>query len=142
MRHEIYRVLDVDACHNAETGEAIPYLTREGEVYGEAKLLSAGGADATLEELVGLCDQDAESCNAHDFCGAHRLLGAVLFRQYGRDSATATMLHVALLGGLHGMNGVCAEGDAYAELGVGESGYDWDGNYDDIGPWDAQYKEA
>jgi hypothetical protein len=129
MKHQIYRVLDVNECHDIKTGEAIPYLTYDGKVYGDAKVVSRGGKDATLEELVHLCDQDAESRNAHEFCSAHRLLGAVLFRRYGRESATATMLEIALLGGLQGMTGVCSKGDAFRELKVGKAGYDWNGTY-------------
>jgi hypothetical protein len=128
MKHEIYRLLDADNFCDAKTGEAIPYLSYDGKVYGDAKVLSRGGLDATLEELVQLCDHDAEDRNAHDFCGAHRLLGALLFRRYGRESAT--MREIAMFGGLQGMGGVCTEGDAYKELGVGRAGHDWNGKYD------------
>jgi hypothetical protein len=129
MKHQIYRVLDVNEVQDIKTGEAAPYLTYNGKVYGDAKVVSTGGSDATLEELVQLCDQDAEDRNAHDFCSAHRLLGAVLFRCYGRESATATMLEIALLGGLQGMTGVCSKGDAFHELKVGKAGNDWNGTY-------------
>jgi hypothetical protein len=132
MRHEIFRMLDKDAFYDIKTGEAVPYLTYDGSVYGDAKVLSAGAEDATLEELVGLCDQNAESCNAHAFCGAHRLIGAVLYRRFGRKSATEAMRDVALLGGLQGMAGVCVDGDAYEELGVGEEGHDWNGTYGEV----------
>jgi hypothetical protein len=130
MKHEIYRVLDAAVFSDVATGEAVPHLTYSGRVLGKGRILSTGAADATLEELVGLCDQDAESRNAHDFCGTHRLLGAVLFRQYGRESATKTMREIALLGGLQGMSGVCCDGDAFEELRVGEAGCDWDGTYE------------
>jgi hypothetical protein len=129
MKHQIYRILDVNECFDIATGEAILYLTYDGNVYGDAKVVSTGGSDATLEELVRLCDQDAEDRNAHDFCSVHRLLGAVLFRRYGRESSTATMLEIALLGGLQGMTGVCSKGDAFCELKVGKAGHDWDGTY-------------
>jgi hypothetical protein len=129
MRHEIYRILDVTSCYNEATGEAVPYLSYDGTVYGKAKIVSKGGRDATLEELVQLCDHDAEDRNAHEFCGAHRLLAAVLYSRYRRESATATMLEIALLGGLQGMTGICSKGDAYEELGVGEFGHDWSGTY-------------
>jgi hypothetical protein len=129
MKHKIYRLEDADECHNVKTGEAIPYLTylKPG---ARAKLISTGGRDATLEELVELCDHNAEAVNAHDYCGTHRLLGAVLYRSLGRVEATVIMLKIATFGGLHGMNGVCTSGDAYKELGVGESGCDWDGKYE------------
>lgn len=128
MKREIFRIIDPNECYEVATGKPIPYLTYDGKVYGKAKIVSTGGEDATLEELVRLCDQDAEDRNAHDFCGIHRLLGAVLYRRYGRDSATETMLDIAQFGGIHGMGGFF-DGDAYAELGVGQAGHDWDGAY-------------
>lgn len=93
------------------------------------EIVNRDESQATLEDLVRLCDRKAEAVNAHDFCGAHRLLGAVLYQQYGRESATKTMLAIAKMGGLHGMNGVCCDADAYNLLGVGKSGHDWFGNY-------------
>lgn len=126
MRREIYRVLDATEFCDVKTGEAVPYLSYDGT---DAKIVSKGGKDATLEELVGLCDQDAESCNAHDFCGSHRLLGALLHRHIGRVKATEIMLDVARYGGQHGMGGICREGDAYADLKVGKNGFYWDGEF-------------
>jgi hypothetical protein len=121
MKHEIYRLLDAGNFCDVKTGKAIPYLSYDGKVYGDAKVLSRGGADATLEELVQLCDQDAEGHNAHFFCGAHRLLGGLLIQRYGRESATATMREIALCG---------IKGDAYKELKVGRAGHDWNGRYE------------
>ncbi len=127
MRREIYRVENANN-FLSKYGEAIPYLTYE-EPGSDDKLIGRGGADATLEELVGLCDHDAENCNAHDFCGSHRLLGAILYRHLGRSQATNIMLDIARHGGQHGMGGICSKGSAYIELGVGKNGFDWDGNY-------------
>ena len=93
------------------------------------EIVSRDESRATLEDLVWLCDRKAEAVNAHDFCGIHRLLGAVLYQQQGREAATKTMLRITKLGGLHGMGGVCSDGDAYTILGVGEPGKDWDGSY-------------
>jgi hypothetical protein len=129
MEHQIYRKVSSDERVDTKTGEPVPYLSYDRDVYGDGKVLSKGGKDATLEELVSLCDQDAENCNAHDFCGIHRLLGAVFYRRFGRESSTSTMLDIALLGGLQGMGGICSKEDAYKELRVGEAGYDWDGVY-------------
>ncbi len=129
MKHQIYRILDPEGCVEVATGKPVPYLTYDGTVYGDAKVISRGGEDATLEELVELCDRDAEDVNAHDFCSIHRLLGAVLFRRYGRESATASMRDIALMRGLHGMGGICCEGDAFKELNVGKAGHDWNGTY-------------
>lgn len=86
-------------------------------------------APPTLEEIVRVCDQDAENCNAHDFVGAHRLLVAVLFRSVGRAKATEIFLEIAGMGGLHSMNGLCGRKDAFLALKVGVSGHDWDGVY-------------
>lgn len=93
------------------------------------QIVNRDESQATLEDLAWLCDRKAEAVNAHNFCGVHRLLGAVLYQQYGREEATKTMLRIAKLGGLHGMNGVCCDTDAYALLGVGENGRDWNGSY-------------
>jgi hypothetical protein len=136
MRHQIYRVLGPDFIRgdkpgSENLGEHVSYLTYDGATVGlDEKIVGVGGVDATLEELVDLCDHDAENKNAHDFCGSHRLLGAILFRRYGRESATDTMREIALFGGLQGMSGVCSDGDAYEELGVGENGRDWGGKYE------------
>jgi hypothetical protein len=128
MMKQIYRLKNADECYNAATGEAVPYLTYY-EPMGDDELIGTGATDATLEELVGLCDQDAESVNAHDFCGAHRVLGGLLYRETGREAATKLMREIALRGGLHGMNGACTDDDAYDEFGVGDNGRDWNGTY-------------
>jgi hypothetical protein len=126
MRREIWRV-KTDDWTNAN-GDQIPYLTYNKPLL-EEELVSSGADNATLEELVALCDQDAENCNAHEFCGSHRLLGALLHRHVGRTTATKIMLDIAMYGGQHGMGGVCRSGDAYADLNVGRAGHDWDGRY-------------
>lgn len=123
MRVEIYRALNEAF---TKDGKAVPYITYENPGPGETL---GKGDDATLEELVELCDGDAESCNAHEFCGSHRLLGAILYRHLGRAKATEIMLDIARYGGQHGMGGVCRDGDAYADLQVGENGFDWSGEY-------------
>lgn len=125
MRREIYRALNTD--YIDKTGDPVPHLTYQKPPRKE--LVSKGGADAKLEELVELCDQDAESCNAHDFCGSHRLLASLLHRHLGRLSATNIMLDVARYGGQHGMGGIARSGDAYADLNVGKCGYDWLGEF-------------
>jgi len=131
-RRKIYCIENLENNCNQD-GTAIPYLTYEkpNKKAGDI-ILSRGGTDATLEELVALCDHDAENQNAHDFCGSHRLLGAVLYRLVGRQLATAVMLDIAQRGGQHGMGGVGngpIHGHSYKDLGVGKSGYDWDGSY-------------
>lgn len=124
MRHKIYRVLNEE--YTDMEGNSIPHITYYKPEPGEP--VNDGG-DATLEELVELCDQDAESRNAHDFCGSHRLLGGLLHRHLGRAKATEVMLDIARYGGQHGMGGVCSKGNAYADLKVGKAGTDWSGTY-------------
>jgi hypothetical protein len=128
---KIVRLLDADYACDA-SGEAVPHLTYDSDFVDSKNVLTRGGADATLEELVGLCDHHAENVNAHDFYGAHRLLGAVLFRHLGRELATKIMLDIAMRGGLSGMSGVCEDGDSFEDLGVGKAGHDWDGTYGDV----------
>lgn len=127
MIFKIYRVQNSD-CFDESTGECIPVLTYE-KPFKKADVVSTGGDDGTLEELVQLCDQHAESLNAHEFCGTHRLLGAVLFNQVGRKKATKILLDIARRGGLHRMSGVCCSTDSFRELKVGEYGRDWNGQY-------------
>jgi hypothetical protein len=119
---------DASECHDVKTGKAVPFYTFNPGDYG-GKLLRNDAEEATLEELVELCDQDAESVNAHDFCGAHRLLAAVLYRNLGRATATDVMRDIAYRRGLHGMNGLCGLRDSYADLKVGQSGRDWSGSF-------------
>lgn len=130
---KIWRVENISECYNAKTGEAVPYLTYEKpfppEDAGGPRVVSEDGQDATLEELVELCDHAAENCNAHEYCGTHRLLGAVLYRKLGRQIATELMLDIATRGGLHGMAGIYSRSDSYGDLDVGKNGHDWDGNY-------------
>ncbi len=83
----------------------------------------------TLESLADLCDQQAESCNAHDFVMSHRALAALLFQEVGRKAATKIMMRISRYEGLPGMTGVCGMGDdklASSELGVRTDGWhDW-----------------
>jgi hypothetical protein len=97
----------------------------------DGEVLRKDGATATLEDLVGLCDQDAESVNAHDYCGAHRLLAAVLYKELGRKKATKIMLEIAQRRGLHGMAGMVGLPDSFKELGVGQLGHSWGGKFGD-----------
>ncbi len=132
MTRQIYRVENAENFSSVKTGAPVPYLTYEKpDKKAGDKLISKGGDDATLEELVMLCDHDAENCNAHDFCGSHRLLGGVLYRILGRRLATQIMLEIARRGGQHSMGGIGVSGDSYKDLGVGKCGYDWDGSYGD-----------
>lgn len=104
------------------------WLTEDGETYlGYRDRYNKGveAADATLEQLADMCDLEAESANAHDFVGSHRLLAALLYRHVGRERATAILREVAELGGLDGMNGVCTDGDAFKELGIAGPWKEW-----------------
>ena len=110
-------------------GDSAPYYVFASPYDDESEIVGRGTDSATLEELVDLCDRDAENRNAHDFCGVHRLLGALLYNQTGRPAATALMAWIAQRGGLQGMAGICSDGDAYGELNVGEAGRDWSGAF-------------
>lgn len=131
MKFPIRKVFN-DGCSDNDE-KPIAYFGYEEKrfPFPKAEILEPDASSATLEELVELCDQHAESCNSHSFCGAHRILGAVLYRQNGRESATKTMLFIAERGGLHRMSGdqVLDSETAYEELGVGKNGHDWDGSY-------------
>lgn len=82
-------------------------------------------SDATLEDLADFCDLGAESANAHDFVGAHRLLAALLHKHVGRQKATEILREIAELGGLDEMNGVCEKPTGFAALSVPEPWKDW-----------------
>ena len=124
----IYLVIDANECHDVKTGKPVPFYTYNGEDFGESKIIGSGD-DVSAEQLAGLCDHDAENCNAHDFVGTHRLLGSLLCRMLGRLEATKIMLEIAERRGLHGMSGLCGLADSYADLAVGEAGHDWDGTF-------------
>ena len=125
MKHTIVRIVDKEECYNT-VGEAVPFLAFKDK-YTKGKKVSFH--EVTLEQLVELCDHDAENVNAHDFCGSHRLLAALLCRSIGRALATEIFFEIATRRGLHGMGGVCVDGDAYRELKVGRAGYDWSGRF-------------
>jgi len=111
------------------SGDSHPYWTTLDRWTQNETIIDRDESNASLEDLVVLCDRAAEGANAHDLCGIHRLLGAVLNQQQGRVGATLTMLVITKLGGLHAMGGICSENDAYELLAVGESGRDWSGRY-------------
>lgn len=75
------------------------------------KVRKADPKDCTLEAMAQLLDERAENCNAHDFVCCHRGLAAVLFQVLGREAATKVMRRLVNYDGLHGMIGVCGEGD-------------------------------
>lgn len=132
MKYPIWKVKNPNECTDAKTGEAVPFYTfySDGmEKWDGLEVIERNADSATLEELVWLCDHDAESCNAHDHVGSHRLIGAILFRRFGREAATDAMRDIAYRGGLHAMGGLRGRDDSFEELGVGESGHDWDGTY-------------
>ena len=105
-------------------GEAQEWLQRESErLSGDESIVARDGF--TLEKLCDYCDLCAEGRNNHSFVTVHRLLGALLYRKYGRPLATEILQEIAGRGGLDGMNGMGYHGDedaggSYAELGVPE----------------------
>lgn len=130
MKSTIVLIEDAGECYDPATTKAVPFYTYHGEDYAKEAVIASDAEAATLEELVWLCDQDAGNVNAHDYCGVHRLLGAVLIRDLGRTAATTVMRNIAYRRGLHGMNGLCGLQDSFKELNVGEAGCDWFGKYD------------
>lgn len=121
MRHEIIKV--------HYSGDDEPYWDYLDSFNEHEVIVSRNPSDATIEELCKMCDRKAESSNAHDFVGTHRLLGSLLFRNLGRVEATKVMLDISLYGGLSAMSGICTDSDAYGDLAVGEAGRDWDGEF-------------
>lgn len=97
----------------------------------ENTIVSTDESSASLEDLVNLCDWDAEAKLAHGFVGLHRLIGAVLYQQHGRESATKTMLRITKLGGLHGMSGIGLISSVHQILGLGATEDDWSGKFGD-----------
>lgn len=128
-RVKIVLVSDADECVDEKTGKPIPFYNFADAQDESETFIRSDGKLATLEELAQLCDGDAESINAHDYCGAHRLLASVLYRFTGRKKATKIMLEIAMRRGLHGMGGMCGTADSYAELGVGKNGHHWNGSF-------------
>lgn len=99
------------------------YASECGEFSRKAKK-----SDVTLEAMAILLDNWAGNCNAHDFCGVHKLLALLLHQELGRTKATRIMRRLVNYEGLNGMDGVAGSGDpdlAKKELG-------WIDDYDDI----------
>lgn len=105
---EIWLIEDADECAD-KNGNAIPFYKFVGDTFkpSESTVRAKHAAKATLHELADLCDQDAETMNAHDYAGVHRLLGTMMLRVISKTEATRIMRHVAEHRGLHGMNGLC-----------------------------------
>ena len=88
-------------------------------------------APPTLEELADFCDQKAESMNAHEFVGTHRMLAAVLYRKLSRWMATEIIKEIAEQGGLPGMIGmygapaILSWPETYESYGITEPPLDW-----------------
>ena len=85
--------------------------------------------DLTIEALASYLDQDAENINAHDYCGAHRRLAALLHQMIGHTRTWKVLWKLVEYRGLHGMVGVCGRGDPDAvadELGLPRNdGEEW-----------------
>lgn len=80
---------------------------------------------ATLEALADMCDQGAESTNAHDYVGTHRILAALLHHRLGREQATTIMREITEYGGLDGMSGVAGKDSAFKDFGIEDCWHDW-----------------
>jgi hypothetical protein len=80
------------------------YLSGSPAGYRTARI--ADWSTIPAQELADYLDQTAEGCNAHDFCGAHRALAALLVKVNGEKAAQESFVMLAKVGGLHGMTGV------------------------------------
>lgn len=67
--------------------------------------------EITIEAMAQMLDLDAESCNAHDFCGSHVSLAQLIRQELGDPAAFKIMRRLCNYRGLHGMEGVCGVGD-------------------------------
>ena len=101
-KYEIWLVEDKDCCCDANTGEAVPFLTYDTK-YGHDKVIRKDAELATLDELAALCDSDAENSNNHSFVGVHAELGKIMVESVGEPAATDLMRRIAYRGGLHEM---------------------------------------
>lgn len=101
MKRKIFLVEDVNSYHD-KAGKAVPFYTYNPNDYGGI-ILDKNAASANIEELVELCDHDAENKNRHVFCGVHEKLAFLLQKSVGFDSANNIMRDIAYQGGLHGM---------------------------------------
>src|SRR5713101_5869943 len=79
----------------------------------------------SLEEVADFSDGQAESRNNHWYCGAHRILAAILHRKLGSELAAEIIREIAEYGGLDCMNGVGGETDAFEDFGIKDDGGDW-----------------
>lgn len=112
---------EVVIVHNSEESDF--YLDYKDEI-----ILQEGdeiGDSIPLKALADFCDQYAESRNNHEFCGTHRLLAIILFKQVGKDKATSIMKEIAEYGGLDGMSGI-QHASAFGDLGIKSCWSDWD----------------
>lgn len=92
-----------------------------GEDFNDDEKRPARLSEITVDSLADMLDRHAENCNAHDFCGCHRGLGAILKQELPNKTALRVMRRLANYEGLHGMCGVAGAGDverAEKELGV------------------------
>ena len=81
----------------AQDDEDYPPYFRYAE-RGEKGIVVGRKPDAS--DMAAVCDQDAENCNFHDFCGVHtKLLRLMVAADV--DSALATMKKISERGGLH-----------------------------------------
>jgi hypothetical protein len=132
MKYPIYRLLN-DHVLSEAGGTPIPHFAYVDPTFPPQKkeILEKDASKATLEELVHLCDQEAESCNNHEFCGTHLALAALLLHHVPKKKATEILRHIAELGGLDRMSGVQCDTDAAYDLGITKrkkgSFEDWDG---------------
>jgi hypothetical protein len=95
------------------TADGFPdeYLTTDSDPSCYDTHRKATKADLTLTAIAEMLDQDAESCNAHDFVGCHKKLAAMLVNVVGKKDAVKVMVALIDYDGLHGLDGVAGSGN-------------------------------
>lgn len=100
---EIWKIEDEnERCDKA--GWPIPFFVyADPSDHAKYTIVAKDAATATLDDLVELCDGDAENCDCHEFVGVHRKLAKMLTNKFGVKDARDVMLSIAKRRGLHGM---------------------------------------
>lgn len=101
------------------------FLVATSEAYDYDRTEPLSFRAPSLEDLANYCDQRAEIMNAHDFVGSHRVLGALLFRRFGRRVAGEIMLEIAEYGGIPDLVGGWNDDAAFEEFGFTHTWADW-----------------
>jgi hypothetical protein len=97
-------------CHEEGDDPDHFYLDDERHAQDYSEFRVALPEEITLERICLMLDRNAESCNAHDYVGAHRLLCALLIIECGEQMAFKVMRRLASIEGIHGLTGCRGRG--------------------------------